>query len=113
MEIAFYNGSSIDHIEVEELLFHYPNLEHILNFEINEGILFINKALEKRVENRHFQMWVAIFPYMDKDSYISFDDYTNKLTGKNIVKKSKEEILKEAEEIERKLYEKGGMNNGT
>lgn len=83
-----------------------------MNLEINEGILIINKAIQKRDENRHFMMWTSLLPYMDKDSYISFEDYEARLTGSNIVTKSTNEILKEAEDIERKLIAEGGIING-
>lgn len=108
MENFFQNGSSLDLIEVEELLlFRYSNINYILNLEINEGIELINKAIEKRQEEKYFTMWSTQLPFMNEENYISFEDYCDKLTGKNIVTKSKEEILKEAEEIEKKSKRKG------
>lgn len=109
MESFFQNGSSLDLIEVEELLLHYPNFDYMMNLEINEGILIINKTIQKREEDRHFMMWNSLLPFMDKDSYVSFEDYEARLTGSNIVTKSTNEILKEAEDIEKKILAKGGM----
>ena len=105
----FQNSSSLDLIEVEELLFRYPTYEHIINLEINEGILIINKAIEKRTEDRHFLMWSNLLPFMTEDSYISFEDYEDKLTGRNFSRISKEDALAKAEEIERKAVKKGGV----
>jgi hypothetical protein len=105
----FQNGSSIDLIEVEELLLRYPNYDYIMNLEINEGILIINKAIEKRTEDRHFSMWTSLLPFMTEDTYISFEDYRVKLTGGNISRISREEALAKAEEIEMKVKRKGGM----
>lgn len=108
MENFFQNSSSLDLIEVEELLlFRYTNIDYILNLDISEGIELINKAIEKRQEEKHFTMWTSQLPFMSTENYISFEDYCDKLTGKNIVTKSKEEILREVEEIEQKSKGKG------
>ncbi len=95
-------------IEIEELLFRYPNYDRIMNLEINEGILFINKALDKRLEDRHFLMWVNQLPFMTEETRLSFEDYRDKLSGRNISNISKEDALAQADEIEKKVKRKGG-----
>lgn len=114
MEGFFQNGSSLDLIEVEELLlFRYANMEYILNLEISEGILLINKAFEKREEQEAWDMWLTKYPNMDEETFIPFSEFCDIVTGRNIVTKPKEEILREAEEIERKSQAKRGEIDGT
>lgn len=81
-----------------------------MNLGINEGILLINKALEKRTEEKHFKMWTAQLPLMAMQmlEYVSFDDYELQVTGKNISTMSREDALAKAEEIEKKAQEKRG-----
>lgn len=65
------------------------------------------KAKEKEREERIFQQWVAQLPYMDKQTFISFEDYKNKLTGSNIDRRSVAEIEAELAEVEQRLQEGG------
>jgi hypothetical protein len=67
----------------------------------------IKKAIEKDQEDRIFQQWVAQLPYMDKKSFVSFEDYKNKLTGANIDTRSVAEIEADLAEAERQL-QRGG-----
>lgn len=73
-----------------------------LDFNVD---LFIY-ALEKNTENELFEMWKLQFPNMDKESYISFDDYKKKIiTNKNYSKISYEEIENEMEKVEKAFAE--------
>lgn len=47
--------------------------------------------------------WVAYLPHMTKDTFVSFDDYLDQATGRNIDKRSTEEILMELDEVEKKF----------
>jgi hypothetical protein len=64
-----------------------------------DGIEIINKATEKEVEQREWEMWISIYPSMNKENFISFDKFRNKAIEKNITKKAKtsEELIAEAE----------------
>ena len=109
MERFFQNSSSFDLIEVEELLLHrYSNIDYIMGLEVNEGVLLINKAMEKRREEKHFRMWVAQLPFMDRKSYISFEDYQAQVTGANISTMPVEDALKMAAEIQARVKQMGG-----
>ena len=68
----------------------------------------IRKASEEKQKERVFQQWVAQFPYMDKKTFISFEDYWNKLTGSNIDRRSVAEIEADLAEAERELERGGG-----
>lgn len=45
---------------------------------------------------------------MDKSSFISYENYRNKLMPKTVDNKSMDEVLKEAEEITLKISQKRG-----
>lgn len=115
MEIFFETSNQIGTIEIQELLLRrYSNIEYILDLEILEGIEFINKAYEKETEDKVWEKWLIDYRYMSKDNFISFEEYKKHIISKNINTESilsKEEILKEVEEIERKIsLKKGGVS---
>ena len=107
MEKFFEASSQIEIIDTQELLLRrYSNIEYILDLEITEGIEFINKAYEKEIEDKVWEKWLIDYRYMSKDNFISFEEYKKYFISKNINVEStlsKEEILKEVEEIERKI----------
>lgn len=115
MEKFFEASSQIEVIDTQELLLRrYSNVEYILNLEIAEGIEFINKAYEKEIEDRVWEKWLIDYRNMTKENFISFEEYKNQIISRNIKVESnlsKEEILKEVEEIERKIaLKKGGVS---
>ena len=67
----------------------------------------IQKAMEKDRDERIFQQWVAQLPWMDKNTFISFADYKDRVTGANIDRRSVAEIMKDLDEVEREL-QRGG-----
>lgn len=67
----------------------------------------IRKASEEEQKERAFQQWVVQLPHMDKKTFISFEDYWNKLTGTNIDRRSVAEIEADLAEVERQL-QRGG-----
>lgn len=73
------------------------------------GLALIRKAAEQERDDRLFQQWVAQLPWMDKKSYISFEDYKNKLTGANIDTRSVAEIEADLAEVERQLQRGGNV----
>ncbi|EDT16295.1 hypothetical protein [Clostridium perfringens] len=115
MEKFFETSIQIEIVEIQELLLRrYSNIEYILDLEIIEGIEFINKAYEKEIEDKVWEKWLIDYRYMSKDNFISFEEYKEHIISKNINVEStlsKEEILKEVEEIERKIsLKKGGVS---
>lgn len=67
----------------------------------------IQKAMEKDRDERIFRQWVAQLPWMDKNTFISFADYKDRVTGANIDRRSVAEIMKDLDEVEREL-QRGG-----
>jgi len=92
------------------LLNRYNNIEYVLNINWVDGINLINKAIEKTVEQKDWDLYKAIYPNMDKKTFITFKDFVKKkevVTPKQ--EKSDDEILQKAEEL-RKLHQ--GIHEG-
>ena len=111
MENFFKISNSLDLIEVEELLLsRYSNLDYILNLGFNEGYRIIVKAYEKELDDKAWDRWLVDYNKMTKESFISFEEYRESLfTARPIQEEkylTKEELLKEAEEIENKIIKK-------
>lgn len=109
MESFFKISSSIDLIEIEELLLsRYSNIDYILKLHFLEGYEIILKAYDKEIEDR----WLIDYKNMTEDNFINFEDYKSKLIIKNQSveedKVTKEELLLLAEEIENKISQKRG-----
>lgn len=90
------------------ILSRYNNIEYVMNLGFFEGSNLIGKANIKIAEERLFTQWNMEHIYMDKENYISFEEYKNKAFGninthiKNTKKVTKEEAITDAEII-RKL----------
>lgn len=104
MERFFRLCEGIDEEEVIDLLLHrYGNLEYIMHSNINTAIRIINKAREKEKENRYFLQWVVQLPNMSKENFVSFDEYVDRVTGRNIDNRPVYECMAEIEEIKKKF----------
>lgn len=82
-----------------------------MKLKLIEKLLF--EAFEKKEENKYRNMWLAIYPRMSKDNFISFDDFYNKRYEQ--IDTPTNEILKETEDIRKRFKEaeeKRGENNG-
>lgn len=108
MERFFKISNSIDIIHIQELLLRrYSNLDYILNLEFVEGCELIKKAIETDIEDKVWDRWLVDYRKMDKDNFTNFEDYKNKMLGINeCVEISKEALLKESEDIEKKSLER-------
>lgn len=77
-------------------------MNYILNLDIEDFLELYIETLIKKQEDKLFQEWLVQVPYMDKDSYISFNDYLNNCkqnNQSNYDHVSDEELLKEMEEV--------------
>lgn len=50
---------------------------------------------------------------MTKDSFLSFEEYRDKLTGATIDKRRASEILAELDEVEKQFQKEGGAADGS
>lgn len=76
---------------------------------MGDGIALIKKAEENALEDRLRLQWVVQLPYMDTDSYISFENYKARVTGADIDMRPTEEIVGELEEIARGFDRQKGV----
>ncbi|WP_136711314.1 hypothetical protein [Clostridium tyrobutyricum] len=67
----------------------------VLDLDIYYGFELIKKVYENRNNERLWDMWLALYPNMDKDHFISFEDYKNKIIGNPKKPKSKSKTKKE------------------
>lgn len=104
MEKFFQTCNGIDEEEIIDLLLHrYGNLEYIMQSDIETALRIIDKAKEKEKENRYFLQWVVQLPNMGKENFVSFEEYMNRVTGRNIDKRPVYECMAEIEEIKKKF----------
>ena len=104
MEKFFRTCSGIDEEEIVDLLLHrYGNLEYIMQSDIETAERIIAKAREKEKENRYFLQWVVQLPNMSKENFVSFDEYVDRVTGRNIDNRPVYECMAEIEEIKKKF----------
>lgn len=104
MDKFFQTCNGIDEEEIIDLLLHrYGNLEYIMQSDIETALRIIDKAREKEKENRYFLQWVVQLPNMGKENFVSFEEYMNRVTGRNIDKRPVYECMAEIEEIKKKF----------
>lgn len=78
-----------------------------MSLDVVEFVGLINKALEKKEENRYWEMWLTLYPNMNKENFMPFSEFFIKQT-KPISKRPKEDILEEVERIRASIREKKG-----
>lgn len=71
--------------------------------DIKTAQRIIEKAREKERENKFFLQWVVQLPNMTKETFISFESYVDKVTGRNIDMRPVSECMAELEEIKKKF----------
>lgn len=92
-----------DEIEVKELILRrYYNADYIFSMECMDFLLFLQKAREKELEEQIRCQWNAYLPYMNPSNYVSFQDYYNRCTGKNIDRRNVNEIIRDIEDTHRR-----------
>lgn len=85
----------------------YNNIDRIMELDFPDAVNFIVLAKNKELEERLFMQWVVQLPWMSTkdDTYISFEDYRDRITGADICTKSRVEIMVECFDIERRWKE--------
>ena len=104
MERFFRVCAAIDYEEIIDLLLHrYGNLEYFMRLDIKTALRLIDKAREKEQEARFFAQWVVQLPNMTKETFVSFEAYVDRVTGRNIDTRPVYECMAEIEEIKKKF----------
>jgi len=97
----FQISAAVDEITIYDTLYHrYGSIPSV------EGGLLLRLIKKAIIEDRRDEIreqWVALLPHMDKETYISFDAYYDRCTGRNIDRRPTEDILSEVEEIRRTI----------
>jgi glycerol-3-phosphate O-acyltransferase len=72
-----------------------------MNLNWDTGAELIIKALKKTEEDKAWDMWLTLYPNMDKKTFIPFSDFFKQSTTKQVAKtpQTKDEILAKAEEL--------------
>lgn len=69
-----------------------------MDLDIEDGLNLIIKAFKNDAKDKLYQLYVIHSAFMDKDNYISFEQYYNNAT-RQVKKESKEEIHNKVENI--------------
>ncbi len=70
------------------------------------------KAEEEERDERLHRQWAAQLPFMSAESYVSFREYRDLVTGANIDTRPTGELVEECLEIEREIArQKGGTED--
>lgn len=71
-----------------------------MDLEPIDGLTLISKALDGDNRDKLYMQYVQLMPWMDKDNYISFDEFYRNNTRQMTTKKvTKEEAYKNANKI--------------
>ena len=103
MERFFLIGCQIDEIELKELLL---RRYHTLNFEMEfwEFVEFVNLALETEKKEKAERLYLVLLPTLIQvNKYMTFDQFYEEISGANLDLRPADVILKESEEIEKRL----------
>lgn len=64
-----------------------------------DALKVIAKGREKDSEKRLWDQYVSIYPYMNDDNFISFEEFKNKTVKPAEPTRTKEDVLDEVEDI--------------
>lgn len=71
-----------------------------MKMDAEDGLNIIVKAFKNESKDKFYKLYLTQYPNMDKDNYISFEDFYKQSTTKRInTNKNKEEIYKNVENI--------------
>lgn len=90
------------------LLRRYHSIDFIDKLSVEGFCKLILMAIEGEVKENHRKEWLALLPLMiQAGKYTSFEDYYEKVTGKNIDMRPVDEIIAEIDAAHE------GMNDGS
>lgn len=80
-----------------------------MKLDVPMFLSLINMAMDKDKEEKIHAEWVSLLPMMASGllKYMSFGQYFDQVTGKNIDLRPTEDIIRDIEETHRKAHEKG------
>lgn len=70
-----------------------------MHMPYQDALRVIAKGREKDFEKRLWDQYVSIYPYMNDDNFISFEDFRSKTVKPVEPSRTKEDVLNEVEDI--------------
>lgn len=112
MEKFFRIGCQIDEVKLIDLVLRrYHTLDVMKVLSLDRFIKLILLALEEESKEQFRREWLAMIPMMlFSGKYMTFEEYYNNVSGKNIDMRPAEEIMAE---IDRAHAKAKGEVNGT
>lgn len=108
MEKFFLIGCQVNEIEIKEILLRRYGKYDFPEMNLNEFIDFLILAINKDKEDKVRGDYHAMLPFlMLRGMYMTFEEFYDKFTGKNIDWRTADEMLKEAEEIQERFANGG------
>lgn len=109
MEEFFYIGCQVDEVKLIDLLLRrYHSLDFMSRMSVDRFCQLIIVAIDGENKDKHRQEWLALIPIMVlRGKYMSFNEYLDKVTGKNIDMRPADEILREIDEAFEKVNTEG------
>lgn len=83
-------------------------MNYILTLDAGDVIALLDKAVDKREEQKAWDMWLMKFQHMTQKSFIPFSSYYKSLSAPNVSRRPTEEILQEAQKIREKARSSEG-----
>lgn len=103
MENGFFIGCQVGDIELKEILL---RRYHTINIPLNTSdfIEFVGYVLESERKEKAEGLYLALIPLLAQNGkFMTFEKFYDEISGKNWDFRSAEDILKESEEIEKRL----------
>lgn len=75
----------------------YSNIEFLYTLDLCTAMELISKAYKEKIKDRVFTLYANIYPNMDEDNFISFDEFYAIMTVDN--KRDTDEILNEVKQL--------------
>lgn len=107
MEKFFLIGCQLDEIKLIDLVLRrYHSLDALKVLSIDQTLELVLMAIESEVKERYRKEWLALLPMMLlTNHYMTFDQYYETCSGKNIDMRPVEEIIAEIDRIHAKAKE--------
>ena len=109
MEGFFYISCQVDEVRLKDLLLRrYHQLDFVKDLSLMDFLELVKLAMEEEQKEKHRQEWLHLLPLMiTSGKYMSFDEYFDKVSGRNIDMRSTEEIIAEIDAAHAKVEKHG------
>lgn len=95
----FHACSEIEYANVLNFVLSHYATDFIFTLPYQDGIAVILQGIKQYQEEHLFQLYCALYPNMNSENYISFDQFKAEATAERPDPKSQEEIMGDVEDI--------------